>query len=286
WRASRMSPTSPAASALASARRRLSTPPAAGRRSRGSPAGGGGGVSKKRNSLGGPGPHLVQLNLDFGQSNLGTVTCSGCGMVYSAGNQADAVRHARFHASRRPAAAAATAAASAASASAWRGQQAVKEFFNGDRIVRVSPGAGGGVGWQRAKEIFRLMDEELGQGTEPDAYSGMLVLLYVRHQSGIVGCCIAEPIRTAYRLLPPVEGAEAATERDTEPLPAQCGIHKVWCQSGHRRSGVATTLLDAARSCLYLGLQVPLSLTAFTAPTPSGYRLACRYLATDRPLVY
>ena len=58
---------------------------------------------------------------------------------------------------------------------------------------------------------------------------------------------------------------------------AVLGISKVWVLPTHRRTGVATRMLESARRHTVYGPIVPAHQVAFTSPTPSGRELAVNY---------
>lgn len=62
--------------------------------------------------------------------------------------------------------------------------------------------------------------------------------------------------------------ANSAVERAT------CGVRGVWVHPGHRRTGVATAMLTAARQSLIPGYVAGASEVAFTQPTEAGRALA------------
>lgn len=67
---------------------------------------------------------------------------------------------------------------------------------------------------------------------------------------------------------------------------ACCGVRFVWVSSEHRRRGLATRLLDMARSHLVHGYVVPRCEMAFSQPTEEGVRLAQCYVQSKQFLVY
>ena len=64
------------------------------------------------------------------------------------------------------------------------------------------------------------------------------------------------------------------------------GVHQLWCHHLHRQKGIASQLVDAARSKLVFGMTVPYHLVAFSSPTADGALFAKRYSFPDPPLVY
>jgi hypothetical protein len=81
---------------------------------------------------------------------------------------------------------------------------------------------------------------------------------------------------------------ETASERSLTPQRALVGIYQLWTLQGKRGQGIATQLVDAARSKeLIFGMQVPKSqVLAFLSPTQAGLAFAKNYAPDQPPLVY
>jgi len=79
---------------------------------------------------------------------------------------------------------------------------------------------------------------------------------------------------------------EGTITRSTKPTKAIMGVHQLWCHKLHRNAGVASQLLDAARSKFIFGMTVPPKCVAFSSPTWDGARFAHRYSHPHAPLVY
>jgi N-acetyltransferase len=113
----------------------------------------------------------------------------------------------------------------------------------------------------------------------------------------VVGMVLVESIAFAYRLLalpaPPSHDTAPtlndrcptfAWERSTEPNRAVLGIYQLWVHAQHRQCGIATALVDTARTHFVFGYHtVPLNRLAFSSPTESGVRFAQRYHCSHRP---
>ena len=67
---------------------------------------------------------------------------------------------------------------------------------------------------------------------------------------------------------------------------ATLGVLQVWTHSQHRRQGVASSLLDAARAGAVFGQHVPKALVALSQPTSAGHAFAGQYLGRRDHLVY
>jgi hypothetical protein len=87
--------------------------------------------------------------------------------------------------------------------------------------------------------------------------------LYVSHKRVCGILVTAEPVTHGYWM-------ETASERSLTPQKALVGIYQLWTLRGKRGQGIATQLVDAARSKLIFGMQVPKSQVAFSSPTQAG----------------
>lgn len=130
-------------------------------------------------------------------------------------------------------------------------------------------------------EIARQKAKSNGPDRREDRFKSFLYL----KGDKCVGFCLAEKIGRAARVVDPVvdeEKQEIAT-----PLPrsssisvsldadvALLGISRIWTSNAHRKQGIATNLLETARSNFFYGMEVPRELIAFSQPTESGSQLA------------
>ena len=73
---------------------------------------------------------------------------------------------------------------------------------------------------------------------------------------------------------PPLPDTRGVLLRGAAPERAVCGVRGVWVHPGHRRRGVATALLAAARHGLVPGYVAGADECAFTQPTEAGRSLA------------
>lgn len=102
-----------------------------------------------------------------------------------------------------------------------------------------------------------------------------------------VGFCLAEKISHAF---PVVSGKVRPDDGEMAPFTKSSsisysasaeivllGISRIWTSKSYRGQGLATKLLDCARSNFFYGVEVPSYLVAFSQPTESGARLARRW---------
>lgn len=117
------------------------------------------------------------------------------------------------------------------------------------------------------------------------------VYLYVQG-SKCVGACLAERIKEAFAVLEQQGEGDAAAEKVSQlpadansssicvseaPKPAILGISRIWTSNSRRKHGVATTLLNAARSNFLYGMTIAKEEVAFSQPTESGGQLARKW---------
>ena len=113
------------------------------------------------------------------------------------------------------------------------------------------------------------------------------VYLYIRGNK-CVGACLAERIWEAFPALDPDTTSKQACELSatpqssslsigSKPEPAILGISRIWTSNQHRKKGIATQLLDCARSDFLYGMKIKKAKVAFSQPTESGGKLARKW---------
>ncbi|KAL1800717.1 hypothetical protein ACET3X_001059 [Alternaria dauci] len=113
------------------------------------------------------------------------------------------------------------------------------------------------------------------------------IYLYIRGNK-CVGACLAERIWEAHKVLnstglPEQEDGDAVVSQSssisisTDSDSATLGISRIWTSNQHRKNGIATRLLDSARSDFLYGLNVEKAKVAFSQPTESGGNLARKW---------
>lgn len=255
---------------------------------------------------------MKQLFLDLGQKNFGHVACATCGLLYARGEPSDERAHAAYHARAIAAAGTATRPGSHSDADPkskskskstlggggdpcaknWGAEGAAWTSPSGDAwIVAMSPGDHP-KRWAKAKSLAATTEERLGlpAGWIFEGVSAARAFAYVVGDR-VAGVLFAEPIRRAHRTIPNDADVDAdangdamrgvlrrgdATER------AVVGIRAVWVHPGHRRGGVATRLLDAARQGVVGGYVAGADECAFTQPTEAGRSFATRACGDER----
>ncbi|KAJ3233198.1 hypothetical protein HDU81_002400 [Chytriomyces hyalinus] len=70
------------------------------------------------------------------------------------------------------------------------------------------------------------------------------------------------------------------------PVPAACGISRIWVSKKHRRLGIALKLLDACRRKYLFGCVLDKESIAFSQPTMEGMKLGRKFFERPDFLVY
>jgi len=216
-----------------------------------------------------------QTYLDLGQSTFAAaITCPTCGTLYSPGVFEDEAAHAK----------ACTPHLHGISfRSAWARWGEVQRG-NGFTVVRVRPGDPA-ARHAKAREVEAAADADLGfvaagnGGRGKQRPGGRTLFIYIV-AGRAVGLCVSEAIGRAHKQVAP-------GRRDVgEGRRVRLGIYKLWVHAAHRKTGVATALVDAAREWSVYGTVVPRDAIAFSSPTTNGSAFAKKYTSTEFPLVY
>lgn len=112
------------------------------------------------------------------------------------------------------------------------------------------------------------------------------VYLYIRANT-CVGACLAERILEAYTVQAQADRSHSSltqAEHESSSIsigavadPAILGISRIWTSNSHRKLGIATRLLDTARSDFLYGMSIEKDRIAFSQPTESGGQLARKW---------
>ncbi|KAL9613767.1 MAG: hypothetical protein Q9167_001712 [Letrouitia subvulpina] len=250
---------------------------------------------------------LTQMQIDLGGELH--KTCKMCGMEYTPSNTEDSVLHRDFHSINVGGIDVGKAFSKdhglkrvSPTGTYWLNDGA--EILLVDRrsplaarnkmkkvleVVRVELGAA------------EISEQELWTGLEPTAPQDITrrkakangldrredrfrSFLYLKGEK-CVGFCLAEKIGSAARVMDPFvdEGKQAIasplsrSSSISVSLDADVvllGISRIWTSNAHRKQGIATKLLETARSNFFYGMEVPKELIAFSQPTESGGQLA------------
>ncbi|KAL3794306.1 hypothetical protein HJC23_012431 [Cyclotella cryptica] len=165
--------------------------------------------------------------------------------------------------------------------------------FGDERIIEIKEGNINGR--KKVEEVKCIVDKELGfaqpsiqKRQQLDSLEGITSYLYISNKR-VVGLLIVKRIQRAYELL--YERSDTTTytiSRSTNPHSAIVGIHQIWVHNLHRHKGIATKLVECARSNFVFGMIIPREKVAFSSPTEDGVRFARGYMSGEgeKVLVY
>ncbi len=121
--------------------------------------------------------------------------------------------------------------------------------------------------------MLGIVERELG--ITPNERTSLQQTAYLCVVSNrVVAMVTTECIDTAYLL-------KDNSNRLPEAHRAMLGIHRMWVHANFRKQGIATRLVDTARSKMVFGITVPSSLLAFSSPTEAGIRFGMRYMQAN-----
>ena len=246
---------------------------------------------------------LTQMQIDLG----GEIrkTCRGCGMDFIPSNAEDAALHKQYHAMNRWGV--------DMGKIFLREVPILKTLEEGETIVMIDGKSSPSLK-RKAMRALEVVNQELGateidenvlwggittpvkrRGRPPKIREGQVLSkdekedrfrLFLRLSSDkCIGLCLAERIRSASKVMgsetgakpggqiaPETKSSSISTEDGSDT--ALLGISRIWTSKSHRRTGIASQLLDCARSNFFYGIEVPKDMVAFSQPTESGGELA------------
>ncbi|GFR62924.1 N-acetyltransferase ESCO1, partial [Elysia marginata] len=227
-------------------------------------------------------PNQEQMILDAGQKKFGATQCPVCGMVYCHADPEDETAHSKFH----------KRLLEALKYPGWKNPRVVQEYPEDlGEVIMVMVDDPKHMR-KKVDEVNQVMARELGFPENPNCFINrqQKVFLYV-YEKEIAGCCVAEPIKEGYRILPgDMDTTESSGQRPWRssdvPEPAYVGISRLWVASSRRKTGVATKLVDCVRQWFDYGTLTPHHRLAFSDPTPDGRKFAQKYMGSNTFLVY
>eukprot|EP00794_Sanderia_malayensis_P004547 gene4547-5145_t len=206
---------------------------------------------------------LEQLYIDVGQRDFGHTACETCGMVYTKTLEEDSLQHAKYHQKMMQ----------RLKFKGWKTERILQEFHDG-RIIQINPDDSS-LHQRKVVQLREIVDGDLGF-----SYSKM------HHQDQ----------EKAYRaMLTTNNSAINTTENQltqtwccsSDPVPAVCGISRIWVLKQARRKNIASRLVDAVRNYFIFGVVIAKTKLAFSDPTTDGRLFAQSYSAKDnKPTVW
>ncbi|KAL3226729.1 hypothetical protein MRX96_024792 [Rhipicephalus microplus] len=239
----------------------------------------------------------AQLIIDAGQKKFGHTTCGTCGMVYTIGDVEDEKLHAQHHRSYL----------SIMKFPGWKNQREVGIYPDG-KVIMVSPNDPKCM-LNKMNEIQRVVDRELGilvDRTAPPR-APQMYFVFVSYTKNVLGFLSAQEIKQGYRVIPNDDGNMGnSIYAETEPVPAVCGVSRIWTAPFYRRKegGIEECLSQRVKSysCpltsqfallarlfrmnFSFGCPLDSRKIAFSDPTLMGRELAAAYTRNDRFLVF
>jgi N-acetyltransferase len=247
--------------------------------------------------------HMVQMQLDLASESR--KACKTCGMEYIPSNAEDAALHRKFHAMN-----VGGVDFTKATVDRLRKNQV---WSGGDGSFIAAIGRKNALALRsKTSDVLKVVNTELGavpisdeelwsqtrasgnvgkDGSRPTPVDRFKTYLYIRGQK-CIGACLAERIWEGYTVLAQ-DDASAQTRKlavetkgssisiSTASTPALLGISRIWTSNLHRKQGIASRLLDCARSDFLYGLTVEKEQVAFSQPTESGGNLARKWFGRE-----
>ncbi|KAM8763799.1 N-acetyltransferase ESCO2 isoform 1-T1 [Rhynchonycteris naso] len=224
-----------------------------------------------------------QLIIDAGQKHFGATMCKSCGMIYTASSPEDELQHLQHH----------HRFLEGVKYTGWKKERVVAEFWDG-KILLVLP-HDPMYAIKKVEDVQELVDNELGfQQVVPRCPDKTKTFLFISDEKRVVGCLIAEPIKQAFRVLSEPTGPEYPSSQECHrawqcsdvPVPAVCGISRIWVFRLKRRKRIARRLVDTLRNRFMFGCFLRTDEIAFSDPTLDGKLFATKYCNTPNFLVY
>lgn len=181
----------------------------------------------------------AQYHLELGQSDFLLHTCSICGLKYSRGDEEDEKVHKAFHMNYYR----------GIQFKGWRNERVVPTSSgNGDRIILVLDGDPP-AHRHKVAEVVKIMEWELSLSDEWLLHnsSSCKVFLFISKQR-IIGCLVAEPIRTAYRVVSCPAACKSLDVKNrkikSDPTPLQFGSVIFQREITRKLSSASTEIID------------------------------------------
>ncbi len=227
---------------------------------------------------------LKQLTLNFGQKAQKAIRCADCDLFYNPNIKEDIQLHLKYHSDLE---------STLKYALSSKNEKQIESFPDNSRIIVIeSGGHDSKQAISKAMSILDYVDSQLGINEKstthiPEATKFYLYICGVTKK--VAGFCMAEPLRTAFRIVSLNNKTNSSSFSYDESLPGEtvkCGISRIWVAAGMRRKGIAKKLLDCVRLNFLFVESLSLSDIAFSDPTHFGQALARNYCQTESFLVY
>jgi hypothetical protein len=252
---------------------------------------------------------MVQMQLDLASEQR--KACKTCGMEYIPSNADDAALHRKFHAMNLGGVDFTKAVVERMRKKAvWSGgngsfvaaigrkdalalRNRISDVLNVVTTELAAVPISDAELWGQASESKFADAQKDKRDTKTEAASSSPLVdryktyLYIRGQK-CIGACLAERVWEAFRVLEqsnasaqtrhlPTESQSSSISISSSIDPVLLGISRIWASNQHRKQGIATRLLECARSDFLYGIVVNKEQVAFSQPTESGGNLARRW---------
>lgn len=224
-----------------------------------------------------------QLYIDVGQHSFGKhVSCTKCGLLYTAGEEEDEIDHAKFCKRMQR----------GVTFSKWKTERVLKRFNDPQARILEIRGDDPISHVKKLLDVKQVLDDALGF-VEEKAFLQRSHFVYIQdHQ--VVGCVTTERITKAFTLNTSASHAVVRTDLDQESSfrasanskAALIGICQLWVHPLYRRKHVATQLVNVVREKSIYGMYVAKNLVAFAQPTRFGVQFAQNYIKPHEVLIY
>ena len=145
----------------------------------------------------------------------------------------------------------------------WKKERVLQEYPAGSRIIAVMSDEKQQM--KKVDSVRQIVDQDLGfvVDTNKSVRSHSKAFLFIEDKR-IIGCCIAELISKAYRVIsdsdnPSQESLSQGARPwccSLDPEPAKCGINRIWVLGRERRKKIASKLLDCVRCHFLMGYPI------------------------------
>ncbi|CAM6126574.1 unnamed protein product [Calypogeia fissa] len=154
---------------------------------------------------------IGQYFLDLGQSDFSYTTCRTCGLFYARGHENDEKVHKTFHKNRTQ----------GITFKGWQSERVASRLDDkGNRVIVVLPEDSHHQA--KVREVIDVMELELGLTPGWLLQRSCKVYLFISSSKKIVGCLMAEPITSAFRVV----SAQCQSSRNGVKLNQSDGEYK------------------------------------------------------------
>ncbi|POM73226.1 N-acetyltransferase [Phytophthora palmivora] len=231
----------------------------------------------------------TQSYIDVGQRSFGKhVTCSKCGLLYTAGEEEDEKEHQKFCRRMKR----------GVTFSKWKTERVLKTFSDTRARILEIRGDDPTAHVKKLLEIKAVLDDALGF-VEKETFLQRNNFIYIQYHQ-VVGCVNIERITKAFTLDKSASNlvaqtnseeessvaADGAVTASSDSKPAVIGICQLWVHPSFRRKSIATRMVDLVREKSIYGMFVTKNLVAFAQPTRNGLQFAQKYMQPSEVLIY